>query len=101
MTIILDEQQHPGGVKSRTHQTCLVVEPVVVMVEGKETELSLSDAMLLRAGLTVAIERVEQSENVLKGNGNNYHCACIAKSGTGQSFPRSKLGDGQAFWKPF
>lgn len=90
-----NEQQHIGAVKSRTNESCLVAEPIVVIIERKETELSLADAVALRNGLDAAIARVSASEKLLKGDGENWNLAVIAKSGSGMSFPRSKLGDGK------
>lgn len=92
---MFNEQKHLGGVTSRTHETCLVGEPVVVKIDGHEVELSLSDAFQLCAGLAGAIERVKQSECKLMGDGSSYNVAVIAKSGSGMSMPRSKLGDGE------
>ncbi len=92
---MLNEQQHAGCVKSRTHATCLVQDPVSLVIEGKEAELSLADAKLLLTGLQEAIARVEASEAALKGDGANYNLAVIGKSGSGMSWPRSKLGDGK------
>lgn len=89
---MFDELQHPGGVRSRINKTCLVQDPVTVIVEGKETELSLEDAKLLLSGLQEAVARVESSVTALMGNGLNYNVAIIAKSGSGMSFPRSRLG---------
>lgn len=86
-----NEQRHTGAVKSRIHDTCLVAEPVVITIEGKDTELSLSDAVALQRGLSEAIQRVTESEKALKGDGLNYHLAIIAKAGAGMSFPVSKL----------
>lgn len=90
-----NEQQHAGAVKSRTHESCLVGEPVVLAIEGKDTELSLADAVALYMGLGESIKRVIESEKALKGDGTNYNLAVLAKSGSGMSFPCSKLGDGK------
>lgn len=88
------EQKHLGGVTSRTHETCLVAEPVVVKIDGHEVELSLNDAYQLCAGLAGAVERVRQSERRFMGDGTSYNVAILAKPGSGMSMPRSKLGDG-------
>ncbi|MES2877514.1 MAG: hypothetical protein V4713_03760 [Pseudomonadota bacterium] len=50
-----NEQQHPGAVKSRTHSTCLMGEPVTVMLNGLSTDLTIADALALKEGLVVAI----------------------------------------------
>lgn len=91
---MLNEQIHAGGVKSRTHETCLVQDPVRVVIEGKATDLSLVDAKLLLAGLGEAVARVEPSEAKLMGDGLNYNIAVIGKARAGMSrFPLSLLGD--------
>jgi hypothetical protein len=90
-----NEQQHAGAVKSRTHESCLVAEPVVVTIEGKDIELSLADAVALHSGLGEAVKRVSEAEKALRGDGISYNLAILAKSGAGMSFPRSKLGNGE------
>ncbi|NMM29313.1 MAG: hypothetical protein HHJ12_19060 [Glaciimonas sp.] len=57
--------------------------------------MSLADAVALYHGLGESIKRVVESEKALKGDGTYYNLAVIAKSGSGMSFPRSKLGDGK------
>lgn len=89
---MLNELQHPGAVKSRTHENCLVAESIVVVIDGKTTEISLADALALHTGLGEAIDRVSKAEATLRGDGDNYHLAVIGKSGSGMSFPRTKLG---------
>lgn len=98
---MIDEHEHAGAVRSRIHSTCLVAEPVVVMLDGQETELAVQDAVALRDGLSAAIGRVQESQAKLMGDGSNYNVAVLAKSGTGMSFPRSKLGDGQSVIQSF
>lgn len=93
MGIVCKEQQHAGGVKSRIHDTCLVQNPVTIVIEGKVTELSLVDAKMLLIGLQTAVAHVELSEASLKGGGLLSNLAIIGKTGLGMSFPRSKLGD--------
>lgn len=88
-----NEKQHTGGVNSRIHESCLVAEPISVVIDGKVTDLSLADTIALRQGLDDAIERVNASEKALKGDRNDYHLPIIAKPGKGMSLPRSKLGD--------
>ena len=88
------KQEHLGSVRSLTHATCVVAEPIVVVIEGQVTELSLPDARRLRDGLSAAIDHVQASEKRIVGDGDTYNCACIAKSGSGMSMPRSKLGVG-------
>lgn len=93
---MFNEQKHLGGVTSRITETCLVAEPVVVKIDGHEVELSLSDACFLCIGLAGAIERVQQSERKLTGDGGSaYNVAVIGKTGSGMSMSRSKLGDGE------
>ncbi|THJ45014.1 hypothetical protein [Aeromonas veronii] len=93
--MIFNEKKHLGGVTSRTNETCLVSEPVVVKIDGHEIELCLSDAFLLCTGLAGAIERVKQSEIELMGDGTSYNVAVIGSSRSGMSMPLSKLGDGE------
>lgn len=85
-------KNHPGSVTSRVNETCLVQEPISVKIDGKVTDLSLEDSMLLLAGLTEAIERVGQTEKKLKGDGTNYNLLTLAKPGSGMSFLQSRLG---------
>jgi hypothetical protein len=92
-TMDIKEQEHTGFVKSRTHDNCFVAEPVVVVIEGQEIELSLHDAKWLLSGLQEAVTHVEESETRLKGDGN-YNLAVIGKTGSGMSIPRTKLGAG-------
>lgn len=94
MNLELNEMAHDGGVTSRIHSACLVAEPVALVIEGKATRLSLVDAKRLAAGLSEAIERIERAERHLKGEGLLYNLAVIGTTGSGMSFPRSKLGDG-------
>lgn len=91
----LNKHQHCGGVKSVTHATCLVAEPITVTIEGHTTSLSLADARALAAGIAEGVARVEAHETALKGDGNTWNLGIIASAGTGMSFQRSKLGDGQ------
>lgn len=63
------EQQHAGAVKSRTHETCLVAEPVVLAIDGKDIELSLADAVALHKGRREAIKCVIKDEKAMKGDG--------------------------------
>ena len=88
----LSEQQHGAAVTSRTHETCLVSEPIAVTLDGQATSLSLDDAKGLLTGLQAAVARVEQSESALKGDDLSYNLAIIGPSRSGMSFPRSKLG---------
>lgn len=88
-----NEKQHDGAVKSHTHESCLVAEPIIVTIEGKDIELSLADAVALHSGLGDAVKRVSTAEQALKGDGISYNLAIIAKSGAGMSLPRSKLGN--------
>lgn len=98
---MFDEQEHDGAVKSRIHATCLVAEPVVVILDGKETELATQNAVALRDGLAAAIARVQQSEANLRDDGTNYNVAVLAKAGAGMSlFERSKLDNGRAVLGP-
>jgi hypothetical protein len=91
----LNTQEHSGCVLSRTHDTCLVAEPVAIVIEGQEIEISLRDAKLLMSGLQKAVARVEESESSLKGDGVSYSLAVIGKAGAGMScFPITKLGAG-------
>ncbi len=87
----IDEKEHPGCVKSRTHETFLVGEPVVVVIDGRETELSLQDAKWLLCGLQEAIARVEESESKLKADSNG-HLVVIGKTRSGMSVLSTKLG---------
>jgi hypothetical protein len=98
---MFDEQEHRGAVKSRTHPACLVAEPIVVILDGLETELALEDAEALRDGLTAAVARVKESQSKLLGDGTNYNVVVLAKAGSGMSVPRSRLGDGQSLLQPF
>jgi len=88
-----DEQQHPGAVKSRTHAACLVGEPVTVMLDGLATDLCIADAIALKEGLALAIQRVQAAESLLKGVGQAYNLCVLAPTRSGMSMPRSKLGD--------
>lgn len=90
----LNKQEHRGGVTSRTHDTCLVQEPVEVTIEGRLTSLSLMDARQLLAGLSDAVARVEQSEKRLMGESGLGHVCMIGPTRSGMSLPRSKLGEG-------
>ncbi len=92
----LDEQQHAGGVTSHLDATCLVAEPITVVIDGNVTSLSVEDATRLATGLADAIARVVQHENALKGDGVSYNLAVIGSTRAGMSFLRSKLGDGDA-----
>jgi hypothetical protein len=92
---MVNEVQHSGAVVSRTHESCLVAEPVALSIEGKETELSLADAIALYQGLGEAIKRVIDNEKSLRAGELTVNLAVLAKSGTGMSFPRSKLGNGR------
>jgi hypothetical protein len=94
MAITTNDPKHPGSVKSRIHDTCLVAEPVTIAIEGRITELSLRDAKLLLTGLLEAVARVEQAKTKLIGDGFNYNVAVIAKPGAGMSLRRTKLGEG-------
>lgn len=85
------EQNHTGSVRSRTHDNCLVAEPVSVVIEGQEVALSLSDAKWLLSGLQEAVTRIEDSEKRLKGDGN-YNLAVIGKASGGMFILRTKLG---------
>lgn len=73
----LDEQQHKGAVTSRIHETCLVIDPMVIIIDGTVTELSVLDAEALRDGLAAAIARVRQSETALKGDGSSWSLATL------------------------
>jgi hypothetical protein len=88
-----DTQQHPGAVKSRTHSISLVEEPITVMLNGLATDLTMADALALKEGLAVAIERVQVAESLLKGDGGTYNLCVLAPTRSGMSMPRSKLGD--------
>lgn len=89
----LNTQEHKGGVKSLTHNTGLVQEPVEVTIEGKTTSLSLMDARALLSGLTDAVARAEQSENSLMGEAGRGHVFIIGPTRSGMSLPRTKLPD--------
>ncbi|HEY8096994.1 MAG TPA: hypothetical protein VIE65_13005 [Methylobacter sp.] len=93
-----DEKLHAGAVKSRIHETCMVAEPIVMTIEGKDIQLSLQDALALNQGLTAAIERATEHEEALIGDRTNYNIACIGNARSGMSlFRQSKLGDGKSF----
>lgn len=92
---MVNEEQHAGAVKSRIHGSCLIAEPVVLAIDGNETELSLADAVLLYQGLGAAIERVVEGEKALRAGDLAVNLAVLAKPGSGMSFPRSKLGNGE------
>lgn len=89
---MIAETLHNVGVRSRTHKTCFVQEPVTVTIGGISTELSLDDAQTLLTGLQEAIERVSQNEKRLMGDGSDYHVAIIGSTSNGMSIPRSRLG---------
>lgn len=92
---MFNEVQHAGSVKSRINGACLVAEPVVLAIEGKEIDLSLADAVALYHGLGEAIKRIMDSENALRAGDPTSNLAVLAKSSSGMGFPRSKLGDGK------
>lgn len=87
-----NEQRHKGEVVSRTNEFCLVAEPVVVTIQGREVEISLDGAVALYAGLGEAITRVSEAEAQLKGDGISCNLPTIGKSGAGLSFAQTKLG---------
>ncbi len=90
----LNEQRHSGDVISHTHPTCLVSEPVTVVLEGNATALALWDAKALLKGLAEAVARVEESEKALLGDGDHYNVCVIGDARSGMSLPRTKLGVG-------
>lgn len=88
-----NELQHAGGVNSRTHESCLVAEPVALVIDGRETTLSLADAVVLYYGLGEAIKTVSENNKKLQGEDLTRHLSIIGKTRSGSSFLSSKLGD--------
>lgn len=93
----LNSNEHTGSVKSITHETALVQEPIELTVEGKCTTLTLDDAKRLMAGLSEAISLVDRHEASLKGEGETYNLLVIGSTRSGMSVvPWTKLGSGGA-----
>ncbi len=88
--------EHTGGVVSHTAAHAIVQEPVVVNIEGRETELTLDDAKDLLEGLKAAVATVDGAESRIKMN-NNGHTLVLGKTCYGMSFViPSKLGKNPA-----
>lgn len=51
-----------GGVQARTVEGGMVQQPISFVIEGKEVDLTLPDAIKLHEGLTSAIAIVVRSE---------------------------------------
>lgn len=95
--MVLNEQEHKGGIKSYTHDVALVAEPVEVTIDGKATKLTLMDARLLIDGLSEAVYRVEKAEAAVQGGNERCHLMVIGNTRSGMSIqPASKLGVGSA-----
>lgn len=79
----MNEQTWSAGVKTRTVDGALVMYPVVVSIEGKETELSLADAKRLLAGLATAVEVASAAEAFAR---SREHVLMYGPTRTGMSF---------------
>ncbi len=92
----MDITNHMGGVQSRTTDYAIVLEPVVITIEGKAVALTLDDAKALRGGLGEAIEHVSACESSANFVQNNGHCFALGPTKYGMSFTvLSKLGTHQ------
>lgn len=85
-----DHKTFAGGVQARTVAGGTVQHPVVVMLDGVATELTLTDAMMLRDGLTAAVACVEAAEQAV-ASGDAGHHFTIGKTMHGMSSLPSKL----------
>lgn len=92
----ISQETHNRGVMSRTHKTCLVIDPITIILDGHRTELSLKDAAELLKGLQAAVVKVGANSKHLFGDCTNYNVVGIGKVGGGMSCDRSKLGNGNA-----
>jgi len=81
----IKETLHTAGVVSRSHESCLLQEPVAITVAGSTTALPLSDAKALLAGLAQAIAAVEAHEAALKGEGDAFHLLVLGSPRAGMS----------------
>lgn len=87
---IVNETIWSAGVKSRVVEGALVMYPIVVNIEGVETELSLTDAIRLSTGLRAAIDIVRAAEANIK---KSDHVVLFGPSGKGMlsAYQKSKL----------
>jgi hypothetical protein len=88
-------KNHSGGVISKTHisPTTYFRYPVIITMQGKETELDLEDAELLLRGLQEAVEEGKKSREMPGLDKSScYHACVIGSSAEGMSYRRSKLG---------
>lgn len=79
----MKEQIWSAGVKTRTVEGAMVMYPVVVNIEGKETELSLADAKRLLAGLAFAVEVASAAEAAAR---SKEHAFIYGPTRAGMSF---------------
>lgn len=85
-----DQQIFSGGVVARTVRHCIVQQPVVVRLDGIETELSLADAKQLLSGLESAVAAVEAAEQPILA-GESGHIMVMGSTMYAMSPPPSKL----------
>ena len=85
-----DRKTFAGGVQARTVAGGTVQHPVVVMLDGVATELSLADATMLRDGVSAAVAFVEAAEQAVV-TGDAGHHFTIGKTMHGMSPLPSKL----------
>ena len=85
-----DQQTFSGGVQARTVVGGTVQHPVVICLDGIETELTLADAKRLRNGLVAAVAAVDAAEQAVLAGDARHHFT-IGQTKYGMSSVPSKL----------
>lgn len=83
-------QTFSGGVQARTVAGCTVRHPVVMTLDGVDTELTLADAKKLLDGLAAAVAAVDAAEEAIVA-GEIGHRFVIGQSRYRMSCVPSKL----------